>query len=1143
MYGPATGYYAGPHGMYAAASSGYVPGASQQAPPAVYPFSPTHYGPGQVLPSQQQQQSLHQTVQSNMTQQSSYSRSREASTGSAVSYGPAMLHSTSAQSGPHAVPMRGMPAVPTNGMPPWASSYNAGVGHHQWMNAGMAAGRAISPGESGQSRGSYAQRGGNRRPSRGGAPGSSGPSRGNSFSSSQSAGSFYFPTSPNTAASSYNAAEHSYAPEVAYMGSAFYASPPLGGLPVPRLHHSPPNLPQTSGTPGLGIPTPVQTSSPAGSSPLSISRVNTSGPDPEATAAAPSTSRRSKPGRDPVNPKSAEVSASQTSGAPMSGSPSAVTTQLVERSEHVMWVGNVPQDATVKELFELFSQVPEEPTPVASEAEGAAGSSEALPGAEAGPTPIAESAAGQVALTSAVSNQVPGDLGGVVSPSGRSLVASDYAKTEQAEHTKESMPTREDPDVSPSTHGIVSIFPISRSNCAFVNYATADHLARAVTRFTGRPVRPHDKRCLPMICRVRKKDDEDRAGVAGQRGRGMHVEWVKEHERKRKAAVAAAKKSENAASETAELAESVPSIEFSAAGPSQSKTPTLAESCKRTLAAGEGSQSDTTPRVGPVRPPLVGTAVSANPDSVPTMVHDSSSSSLDTSSMGSLSYTSTNSSVLRHPAFKVRYFILKSKTRDDLDQSVQSGKWATQAHNEGVLDQAFRLSAKVILIFGANQSGEFFGYAKMSGPVRPSLETGAQSSSSGGSSNSSGRLSASSGISPSGPSHRSNISPGGLLPVMLEESDESSRRGSLPTNASDVSASVSVSDSRRTSVANAFLSPAMTGLPPDGTLSASALSCVASPLQLTPATEEESLDSRLPHAGDEVEHPATWPTALTNAAPKAEVEDSRRGATLSPQLLAQGIRAPVPAVIPVVHAEENTAGFANASGRILEAPAQERSQSEGPFGGYGQVRRRTGASSAENDNSRSSEGSKSAVTRADITSPNLSDSSSLAPNDSASDDARAAQQLAMRAIIHNLRIDERESTRQAEELENALKVSETTAEDEAAGGSSERKAKAPAVPKLRTDVLGRPFAVTWLQTKPLPFRRVQHLRNPWRDNRQIKVSRDGTELESSVGDQLIAEWERFVAEEQEEAQRSESVPAEVSRDEKAEPATEEEEED
>jgi hypothetical protein len=48
----------------------------------------------------------------------------------------------------------------------------------------------------------------------------------------------------------------------------------------------------------------------------------------------------------------------------------------------------------------------------------------------------------------------------------------------------------------------------------------------------------------------------------------------------------------------------------------------------------------------------------------------------------------------------------------DLDLSVQTGLWATQVHNEGVLDRAFRTAQDVFLIFSVNKSGEFYGYAR-----------------------------------------------------------------------------------------------------------------------------------------------------------------------------------------------------------------------------------------------------------------------------------------------------------------------------------------------------------------------------------------------------------------------------------------------
>ncbi|RMY98688.1 hypothetical protein D0864_04293 [Hortaea werneckii] len=60
-----------------------------------------------------------------------------------------------------------------------------------------------------------------------------------------------------------------------------------------------------------------------------------------------------------------------------------------------------------------------------------------------------------------------------------------------------------------------------------------------------------------------------------------------------------------------------------------------------------------------------------------------------------------------------RFFILKSLTVQDLQASVHSGTWATQFHNEQVINHAFHEATNVCLIFSANKSGEYFGYARM----------------------------------------------------------------------------------------------------------------------------------------------------------------------------------------------------------------------------------------------------------------------------------------------------------------------------------------------------------------------------------------------------------------------------------------------
>jgi hypothetical protein len=80
--------------------------------------------------------------------------------------------------------------------------------------------------------------------------------------------------------------------------------------------------------------------------------------------------------------------------------------------------------------------------------------------------------------------------------------------------------------------GVSSVFIISRSNCAFVNFESEAQLEAAMVRFNGQPIRPHDLCCPPLVCRVRRREDALMAGVGGQRGSGMHIKWLKEHKAK-----------------------------------------------------------------------------------------------------------------------------------------------------------------------------------------------------------------------------------------------------------------------------------------------------------------------------------------------------------------------------------------------------------------------------------------------------------------------------------------------------------------------------------------------------------------------------------------------------------------------------------
>ncbi len=62
----------------------------------------------------------------------------------------------------------------------------------------------------------------------------------------------------------------------------------------------------------------------------------------------------------------------------------------------------------------------------------------------------------------------------------------------------------------------------------------------------------------------------------------------------------------------------------------------------------------------------------------------------------------------------------------------------------------------------------------------------------------------------------------------------------------------------------------------------------------------------------------------------------------------------------------------------------------------------------------------------------------------------------------------------------------------------------PATPQA----FGKPFKIVWVSTERLPFYRTRGLRNPWNSNREVKIARDGTEIEPSIGRRLVAMFHR-----------------------------------
>ncbi|KAJ5520651.1 Nucleotide-binding alpha-beta plait [Penicillium fimorum] len=180
-----------------------------------------------------------------------------------------------------------------------------------------------------------------------------------------------------------------------------------------------------------------------------------------------------------------------------------------------------------------------------------------------------------------------------------------------------------------ATNDIESVFLISKSNCAFVNYKSAAACISALARF-------HDSQFqgVRVVCRLRK---------------GF-------------------------------------------------------------TAPGSGSLSVAGPVANALRPQLEDIATTTAPATATTDPGEEQSTDLSLAAPVTGNYPP--------PARLVdRYFIVKSLTVEDLELSKQSGIWATQSHNEAAMNQAFETTDYVYLIFSANKSGEYFGYARMMSPI------------------------------------------------------------------------------------------------------------------------------------------------------------------------------------------------------------------------------------------------------------------------------------------------------------------------------------------------------------------------------------------------------------------------------------------
>lgn len=251
-------------------------------------------------------------------------------------------------------------------------------------------------------------------------------------------------------------------------------------------------------------------------------------------------------------------------------------------------------------------------------------------------------------------------------------------------------------------HGIVSVFVIARSKCAFVNWESAALLAHALDWAARLP--PEDRKLFrsdskALAMRARSTSVEH-AGVTGQRGHGLHVRYVREYQQ-RIARSHAASGTGIAGDDTHQRNLSTPAI---------ASAPVKEEHANATSVAGAGLRAGADAGLGAGAG--AGAGVDAEPDA-----GDAGATAVAAGAVSSVSLQETTSSLLRHPALRHRFFILKSRRLSVLKAAVASRVWVTLLHNEAVLDQAYRNSQAVYLFMSANTSGAFFGVARMAGPI------------------------------------------------------------------------------------------------------------------------------------------------------------------------------------------------------------------------------------------------------------------------------------------------------------------------------------------------------------------------------------------------------------------------------------------
>ncbi|KWU45205.1 hypothetical protein RHOSPDRAFT_33148 [Rhodotorula sp. JG-1b] len=484
------------------------------------------------------------------------------------------------------------------------------------------------------------------------------------------------------------------------------------------------------------------------------------------------------------------------------------------------------------------------------------------------------------------------------------------------------------------SNGVESIHLITRSNCAFVNYITNLHLHHSIAVTNGVTLRPDDTRAKPLVCRVRKAEDDSKSGVGAQRLGGLHTAFVRAQQLKM-----------------------------------QQEQRALRE-----------------------KSPLPALEISVSLDKGLSDKRRKSNVSLNSSSASIGSASTTSSFLARH--FERRYFILKSHDISELQKSVETGMWATQPHNEPVLQQAYKTARSVYLLFGANGAGSWFGYARMAGPIGNGGGTSSSHSTRSLGSSAGGR-------SATSVEHRLTYPDTTIMEENENGTSSSEATPPVPPHVFSPSENrwLDVSPTGITPTTTATATPSSAGVEVSGGSAPATLAGVPASVRRAMSQEQERV---------------ALETAERLHLPPDVADQARKSVTYDPQM-----REPSPPVSP-------------------EQPSIK-------------------------------------VEDIDETLPPETPS----PGEDAFVNAAEAR---------NARLDKIE-----------------TARDRASSVSTEKKSNAT----VRTESGSTPFAIEWIQVRTLPFARTRHIRNSFNGNREVKISRDGTEIEPAAGELVLNEfWRR-----------------------------------